>query len=72
MDACEPGLGGAQSWARNKYLETQALVYEGPNPGCPSLDALGTDRGGSSVQGQAHLPCLPGSGGCSFQPASST
>lgn len=56
MDACEPGLGGAQSWPKNKDLETQALVYEGPKPGCPSLDALGTDRGGSSVWGRPTFP----------------
>ena len=49
MDACEPGLGGAQNWPKNKGLEPQALVYEGLRPGCPSLDALETDRGVSSV-----------------------
>ena len=39
MDACEPGLGRAQSWPKNKGLEPRAVVYEGLRPGCPSLGA---------------------------------
>ena len=56
MDACAPGLGGSKSWPKNRDLEPQALVYEGPRPACPSLDSLGTYMGGTLYRGWPTFP----------------